>query len=62
LTLDLKVEEFHGAWLIEAVQNTAKTSSDLEQVAAGARETADAWQGFWLGLHREIFGPERATT
>jgi pyrroloquinoline quinone (PQQ) biosynthesis protein C len=61
-TLHLKEEECHGAWLIEAVENTAKTSSDLENVAAGARETADAWHGFWLGLHREIFGPQRATT
>ena len=61
-TLHLKEEECHGAWLIEAVQNTVRTSSDLENVAAGARETADAWHGFWLGLHREIFGPERVTS
>ena len=59
--LHLKEEECHGAWLIEAVQHTARTSSDYEKVAAGARETADAWHGFWLGLHREIFEPERAT-
>lgn len=61
-TLHLKEEECHGAWLIEAVQHTARTSSDYEKVAAGARETAEAWHGFWLGLHREIFGPERVAS
>ena len=61
-TLHLKEEECHSAWLIEAVQHTAKTSSDFEKVAAGARETADAWHGFWLGLHREVFGADRVTT
>lgn len=61
-TLHLKEEECHGAWLIEAVQRTARTSSDFDRVAAGARETTEAWHGFWLGLHREIFGPERVTS
>jgi len=61
-TLHLKEEECHGAWLIEAVQRTARTSSDFEKVAAGARETADAWHGFWLGLHREVFRADRVTS
>ncbi|WP_447972442.1 TenA family transcriptional regulator [Nitrospira sp. Kam-Ns4a] len=54
-TLHLSEEDCHSAWLIEAVQRTARTQADLDLVAAGARETADGWLAFWNGIYREVF-------
>ena len=53
--MHLEAEECHSAWLTEAVKKTARTQTDLEHVAAGARTTADAWLAFWQGLYREVF-------
>ncbi len=60
--LHLKEEECHGNWLMDAVQSTARRPGDQAKVAAGARETADAWHAFWLGFHREVFGPHGTRT
>ena len=54
-SMHLEEEVIHGDWLIKAVQKTTKTSDDLEQVAQGARATADAWHNFWKGMHRVTF-------
>ena len=54
-TLHLAEEQRHGNWLVEAVRKTARSEDDLQQVAAGARETADAWLEFWAGMCRMIF-------
>ncbi len=43
-------EQCHSDWLLEAVRKTAKESQELASVAAGARETADAWYRFWEGI------------
>jgi len=53
--LHLNEEQCHSAWLIDAVQRTARTRDEYDRVAAGARETADGWQQFWSGLYREVF-------
>jgi pyrroloquinoline-quinone synthase len=58
--LHLQAEECHSQWLADAVRKTAKTQADLDEVAAGARATADAWQMFWEGMYREVF--EKANT
>lgn len=54
--LHVREEQQHSDWLLDAVRKTAKTPAELERVAAGARETADAWHEFWKGLYREVFG------
>jgi pyrroloquinoline-quinone synthase len=53
--LHLEAEECHSQWLAEAVRKTAVTQTDLDEVATGARATADAWQMFWEGMYREVF-------
>jgi pyrroloquinoline quinone (PQQ) biosynthesis protein C len=53
--LHLEAEDDHSAWLSDAVRKTARSKADLEQVAAGARTTADAWHAFWNGLYQAIF-------
>jgi len=53
--LHLQEEEHHSNWLIDAVRKTATTREELSRVAAGARETADAWHDFWDGLYQEVF-------
>ncbi len=53
--LHLEIEDFHSAWLADAVRKTARSQADLDRVAAGARTTADAWQAFWQGMYREVF-------
>jgi pyrroloquinoline quinone (PQQ) biosynthesis protein C len=60
--LHLQEEREHGDWLVAAVQKTAHSPADEEKVAAGARETAEAWHDFWEGMYREVFEPpaERA--
>ncbi len=55
--LHVKEEECHGNWLVTAVQQTARSESDYERVAAGARETAEAWHEFWQGLYQQVFEP-----
>ena len=54
-TLHLAEEQHHGNWLVEAVHKTARSEEDLQRVAAGARETADAWLEFWAGMYRMVF-------
>ena len=54
-SMHLQEEEHHSDWLKEAVRKTATTSEDLEKVAEGARETADAWHQFWLGMYKKVF-------
>ena len=53
--LHLLEEVQHSNWLILAVQKTAKTSDDLDQVSLGAMATADAWLAFWDGMYRCVF-------
>lgn len=53
--LHVAEEQDHSQWLIEAVQKTIRSEEDFHQVAAGARETADAWLEFWAGLYRAVF-------
>ena len=53
--MHIEAEDCHGAWLTDAVRKTARTQADLDQVAVGARTTADAWQAFWQGMYREVF-------
>jgi pyrroloquinoline-quinone synthase len=53
--LHVEVEEDHSLWLADAVRNTANSEAHLQQVAIGARTTADAWQRFWEGLYRGVF-------
>ena len=60
--LHMEIEDCHSAWLVEAVRKTAQDRRDLEQVAAGARTTADAWQCFWDGMYQEVFGARVPTT
>ena len=57
-TLHLAEEQQHGNWLVEAVRKTARSEDDLHRVAAGARETADAWMEFWAGMYRMVFGAD----
>ena len=54
-SMHLEEEIAHSDWLTRAVHNTVKTPEDLEQVALGARTTADAWHMFWKGMHRAVF-------
>lgn len=51
----LAEESEHKGWLMEAVCKTAQSPEDLEQIFAGARETADAWLEFWEGMYRAVF-------
>ena len=53
--MHLAEESEHKDWLLEAVRKTAQTPEDLEQVFAGACETADAWLKFWEGMYRAVF-------
>ena len=53
--LHVQEEQQHSQWLVEAVRKTAGSSTALAQVAAGARETAEAWHLFWKGLVRAVF-------
>ncbi len=48
-------EQTHSSWLVDAVRKTVKTPEDLDRVAAGAMETADAWLAFWDGMYRPVF-------
>ena len=50
----LQEEEHHSDWLRDAVRKTATTPEDLELVAQGARETADAWHEFWIGMRAHV--------
>jgi pyrroloquinoline quinone (PQQ) biosynthesis protein C len=52
--LHLETEVDHGAWLMNAVSRTAKSQADFDQVARGARATADAWEVFWKGMYRHV--------
>lgn len=54
-SMHLQEEAHHSDWLTEAVRKTAPSSEDLELVAIGARETADAWNQFWMGMHESVF-------
>ncbi|MGB0910659.1 MAG: TenA family transcriptional regulator [Nitrospirales bacterium] len=54
-SMHLEEEITHSDWLATAVKKTTQTSDDLEQVALGARRTANAWHTFWNGMHRAIF-------
>lgn len=60
--LHLVEEQNHSDWLIEAVRKTIRSESDFNQVAAGARETADAWLEFWAGLYRVVFDANLAAS
>lgn len=53
--LHVQEEQNHGDWLLNAVRKTAKTPEQLGRVAAGAKQTADAWYVFWSGIYREVF-------
>jgi len=53
--LHVQEEQQHSQWLVEAVRKTAGSPAALAQVAAGARETAEAWHQFWKGLDRAVF-------
>ena len=53
--MHLQEEAHHSDWLTEAVRKTSTSLEDLEQVAVGARETADAWHHFWSGMYEEVF-------
>ena len=55
--LHLEAEDDHSAWLTTAVEKTVKCDADFEQVAVGARTTADAWKCFWDGLYRDVIDP-----
>ena len=61
-TLHLKEEPCHSDWLQQAVRTTVRSPGEFERVAAGARQTADAWHAFWLGLYEPVFGRAPATT
>ena len=54
-SMHLEEEAHHSDWLVDAVRNTARSPEDLDQVITGARETADAWDEFWKGMHRFVF-------
>lgn len=51
----LEEEQAHSDWLAEAVRRTVRSPMDLDAVSAGAREAADAWHRFWLGMHQTVF-------
>jgi pyrroloquinoline quinone (PQQ) biosynthesis protein C len=51
----LQEETHHSNWLTEAVRKTVTSLEDLEHVAIGARETADAWHQFWIGMYEQVF-------
>jgi pyrroloquinoline quinone (PQQ) biosynthesis protein C len=55
----LQEEQHHSDWLLDAVCKTATTPDELASVAAGARETADAWHEFWRGMYQEVFHDDR---
>ncbi len=59
-TSHLAEEQQHSQWLVEAVRQTIKTDADFQQVAAGARETADAWLSFWDGMYQAVFAAHPA--
>jgi pyrroloquinoline quinone (PQQ) biosynthesis protein C len=54
--LHLQEEEHHGQWLLQAVEKTATTEDRQQRIVEAARETADAWHRFWLGLYPSVFG------
>jgi len=53
--LHVQEEQQHSQWLVEAVRKTADSPAALARVAAGARETAEAWHQLWKGLDRAVF-------
>jgi pyrroloquinoline quinone (PQQ) biosynthesis protein C len=53
--MHVEAEDDHSAWLTAAAKKTAKSDADFEQVARGARITADAWQCFWDGMYQDVF-------
>ncbi|GJL53471.1 MAG: hypothetical protein NPIRA02_06030 [Nitrospirales bacterium] len=54
-SMHLEEELAHSHWMTQGVRHTAKNPEDLEQVARGARQTAEAWHTFWKGMHRTVF-------
>ena len=54
--LHLNEEEFHGQWLLQAVQQTARSEQERLLVRSAALETANAWHAFWLGLDAAVLG------
>ncbi|WP_454063275.1 iron-containing redox enzyme family protein [Candidatus Nitrospira salsa] len=54
-SMHLEEEMAHSDWITQGVRHTAKNAKDLEQVAFGARQTAEAWHTFWKGMHRAVF-------
>ena len=55
-SMHLQEEANHSDWLTSAVRKTAKTTNDLEEIASGARETAEAWHQFWTGMRTHVQG------
>ncbi len=55
--IHVEEEVCHSTWLLNTVQRTARSDQDLDAVASGARQTAQAWHQFWLEMYREVFGP-----
>lgn len=53
-SMHLQEEAHHSNWLADAVRKTATSLEDLEHVAMGARETAEAWHQFWLGMRIHV--------
>ena len=53
-SMHLQEEAHHSDWLTDAVRKTATSLQDLEHVAIGARETADAWHEFWIGIREHV--------
>ncbi len=54
--LHVTEERNHSDWLLSAVRKTATTPEAIARVAAGARSTVAAWDEFWKGVYREVFG------
>ncbi len=52
--MHLQEEAHHSDWFTNAVRKTATSLEDLEQVTIGARETADAWHMFWIGVGAHV--------
>ncbi len=53
--LHLAEEVCHATWLLDAVERTARSDADIERVASGARQVAEAWHQFWVGLYEHVF-------
>ncbi len=54
--LHVTEEQNHSDWLLAAVRKTATTPEAIARVAVGARSTVAAWDEFWKGVYREVFG------